>query len=147
MSSTGVKTCSRGHEYTKRNGKWKGCDTCKKASDKRYAKRNADRIRNYNREWQASYRGTDQWRDNMLRRDYGISLEEYQALLEAQDHSCAICGKHQDTEQRKLAVDHNHETGKVRGLLCGNCNMGIGLLGDTPAGLKLAYEYLDRTNK
>jgi hypothetical protein len=56
---------------------------------------------------------------------YGISTEEYENLLKIQDGKCAICSKE---DWRKLSVDHNHETGKIRGLLCMNCNAAIGVI-------------------
>jgi hypothetical protein len=67
-------------------------------------------------------------RDLALRRKYGISESQYLARLEAQGHRCAICGwDWRDAEEpRRLVVDHDHRTGKVRGLLCGGCNTGLG---------------------
>lgn len=78
-----------------------------------------------------------------LRRRYGISLEQYEAMLELQDGRCAICGRHGDEFGRRLAVDHCHETGKVRGLLCINCNPGIGAFRDNPELLRRAASYLE----
>jgi outer membrane phospholipase A len=59
---------------------------------------------------------------------YGISLNEYNQMLIQQNYSCAICNTHQNEMKRSLAVDHNHETGKNRKLLCNKCNTAIGLL-------------------
>ena len=81
------------------------------------------------------------WRKNgNLKRTYGISLEEYESLLESQDNVCKICktekiGKH-------LAVDHDHKTGKIRGILCENCNRGLGMFKDSPELLQNAIQYL-----
>ncbi|HEX4851715.1 MAG TPA: endonuclease VII domain-containing protein, partial [Puia sp.] len=61
-------------------------------------------------------------RENQLRTLYGVTPEKYNELFEFQRGRCAICGKHQSELKRKLFVDHNHETGKVRGLLCFKCN-------------------------
>jgi DNA-directed RNA polymerase subunit RPC12/RpoP len=61
-------------------------------------------------------------RDYSLRYKYGITEEQYNQLLKKQKHKCAVCGKHEDEEKRKLAVDHNHRTGEIRGLLCTYCN-------------------------
>lgn len=60
-----------------------------------------------------------------LRYKYGISVAQYNELLEKQENKCAICGKHEDEEPRALAVDHNHITGEIRGLLCTFCNHRI----------------------
>ena len=61
-------------------------------------------------------------RKNHLKKTYGITLEQYNSLLEKQDYCCAVCGKHQDEEKKRLSVDHNHYTGEIRGLLCTMCN-------------------------
>ncbi len=57
-----------------------------------------------------------------LSKKYGITIEQYNELLEKQDHCCAICDKHENEFKTRLAVDHNHETGEIRGLLCTYCN-------------------------
>lgn len=59
---------------------------------------------------------------------YGITLDEYDLLLEKQNNCCAVCKTHTDFLKRRLSVDHCHKTGKIRGLLCGPCNMSLGLL-------------------
>lgn len=82
---------------------------------------------------------------------YGITLTQYNHLLHAQDNKCAICcTPHQEMPNKKwararLSVDHDHVTGKVRGLLCSKCNCGLGLLGDTEARLKTALDYLGKS--
>lgn len=69
-------------------------------------------------------------------------------MIALQGNKCAICGS-EETDKRRgklraLAVDHDHETGKVRGLLCGACNKGIGLLKDDAEILRKAAAYLDK---
>jgi len=66
-----------------------------------------------------------------------ITVEQYLALVEAQAGRCALCGVEAET-----VVDHDHDTGKVRGLLCRACNAGLGCFGDDPAALDVAAEYL-----
>ena len=74
---------------------------------------------------------------------HGLSIADYDELLEKQDGVCAICGKPETyKENQNLAVDHDHETGRVRGLLCRKCNLGIGQLQDDPSLLWKALEYL-----
>jgi ribosomal protein L34E len=80
-------------------------------------------------------------RRNHLKSRYGISVEQYNKMLESQDNKCAICGDECPTG-RSLAVDHDHDTGRVRGLLCSRCNIGIGQLKNI-ANLAKAIEYLD----
>lgn len=61
-------------------------------------------------------------RDAYLRRIYGITLKQYEDLLESQSQSCAICQKHRSLEKKSLAVDHDHKTGEIFGILCQFCN-------------------------
>lgn len=75
-----------------------------------------------------------------LRRNYGLTTEEYKAMLHKQQGCCAIC--HKPDPERRLSVDHDHTTGKVRGLLCCACNRAIGSLNDDPALCLAASEYL-----
>lgn len=70
---------------------------------------------------------------------YGITLEQYNQMLESQDESCRLCGRR---DIKKLHVDHDHKTGRVRGLLCSSCNMGLGLFADDFELLQKAIEYL-----
>jgi len=65
-------------------------------------------------------------RNRQLQNTYGISLDDYNELLALQSGKCAICGKHQSKFSYPLHVDHDHKTGKVRGLLCSGCNGGLG---------------------
>lgn len=72
---------------------------------------------------------------------YGLTVADYQALLDKQGGTCALCGV-PPADGRRLAVDHDHVTGRVRGLLCQRCNGGLGALGDDVAGLQRAIAYL-----
>ena len=76
-----------------------------------------------------------------LRNKYGLSVEDYAMLFESCGGKCAICGTTQFGTKRPH-VDHDHETGKVRGLLCSRCNLGIGYFGDSPELLLEAAAYL-----
>jgi len=76
-----------------------------------------------------------------LRRKYGLTVDDYNARLSAQGGGCAICRKEQDGG-KKLVVDHCHETGVVRGLLCDGCNQAIGRLGDNSRSVQRAVSYL-----
>lgn len=89
-----------------------------------------------NRDRQLAY-----MREFGLRR-YGLTVEQYDEMLERQGHVCGICGKG-PSGKRRLAVDHDHETGGVRGLLCGECNMGIGKFKDDPELLRAALRWVD----
>jgi hypothetical protein len=83
-------------------------------------------------------------RNSKMKKQYGITLDEYNEMWASQKGCCAICGTHQNEKNdgKSLAVDHNHETGEVRGLLCVNCNTAIGQLKDDPELLLKAVDYL-----
>lgn len=75
---------------------------------------------------------------------YGITLEQFQELLNKQGHACAICRKPETNKRRKnLSVDHDHATGKVRALLCASCNLAVGLVEDDPARALRIIAYLE----
>lgn len=85
-------------------------------------------------------------RDKAREKNYGISGEQYRKLLSEQNGVCKICLKAEVMKNKhgktfSLAVDHNHETGKVRGLLCMNCNQGIGKFQDSSVLLQRALDY------
>jgi len=73
---------------------------------------------------------------------YGITMADYNQMYINQQGRCAICNTHQIYLKKALAIDHDHNTGKVRGLLCSNCNLGIGNLKDSIKSLKNAIKYL-----
>lgn len=83
-----------------------------------------------------------------LKYKYGISLEEYDILFQKQNGVCAICGKNKKEQRGKrndcLSIDHDHKTGKIRGLLCSTCNWGLGQFRDDPLLLLKAIEYLKK---
>jgi hypothetical protein len=81
--------------------------------------------------------------DKRLERVYGITPDQYDALYAAQGGRCAIC-RTATGKARRLAVEHNHGTGEVRGLACGPCNILIGKLGDDPVAFELIADYLRR---
>jgi len=83
-----------------------------------------------------------------LKEEFDLSLEQYQEMHDNQDGKCAICGlpetQMRDGKIKALAVDHNHSTGKIRELLCSDCNTGIGKLKDDPKILLKAAAYLEK---
>lgn len=88
-----------------------------------------------------------QWFASNLRR-YGLTVEQWQAMVTAQDNRCAICGNPPNPgtgpATKRLHVDHDHVTGRNRDLLCNTCNYGIGQFKDDPALLRAAADYIDR---
>lgn len=81
-------------------------------------------------------------KDYDLRTKYGITIQDYDRMLVEQDNNCAICNEFEPIERNPLAVDHCHSTGKVRGLLCSNCNTAIGKFKENRDLLIAAVQYL-----
>lgn len=79
---------------------------------------------------------------------YGITIEDYNRKLETQEGKCKICGKHQSIFNKRMHLDHCHLTGKIRDILCKNCNQGLGHFMDNPELLEKAASYIkNHTNK
>lgn len=83
--------------------------------------------------------------DAIMQRTYGITMADFDALVEFQGGNCAVCFKPLEVLNRRANIDHCHETGEVRGILCTGCNTGIGHLGDNIEGLERALYYLKNT--
>ena len=86
-------------------------------------------------------------RECILKKYYNLKLQDYNKIKDKQNNVCAICGninkrKHKSGKIFDLHVDHNHTTGKIRGLLCTKCNLGLGLFNDSIELLKDATKYL-----
>jgi len=92
--------------------------------DKERYKKNAERRREYAREYRRKY--PERTRATNWKVNYGITPEYFYGMLKEQDNKCAICGRDMDDYGKIFCVDHNHKSGKVRGLLCDPCNYGIG---------------------
>lgn len=121
-------------------------ERAKEAHAKARKKHAASRLE-YTRKSRAA--GSNFDRKHYLKARYGLTIEQYKDMLEAQGGLCMICNRPETRKLRgktdvSLAVDHCHSTGNIRGLLCGNCNKGIGLLGDNADGLAAALRYLTR---
>jgi hypothetical protein len=80
-----------------------------------------------------------------LKRKYNITLEEFEIMLKKQNGVCGICKT--KTKLKSLAVDHNHTTGQIRGLLCENCNRGLGMFRDNTDFLQQAIKYLEKKDE
>jgi len=118
------------------------CKECNKKKTRDYyagLDKTAEKVRGKSRAENGEYR------NYQYMKKYGISLGEYNDLLEKQGGKCAICGitREECNTKRALPVDHDHETGEVRGILCDSCNRGIGLLKENPELLRKAAAYLE----
>ena len=78
--------------------------------------------------------------EKQIGRNFNITPKEYEDMFEKQNYRCAICKEYKSS--KRLTVDHCHETGKVRGLLCDSCNLGIGMFGHNTAVLESAIRFL-----
>lgn len=110
-----------------------------KARDKRAYRKYSDKVIARTRAWYKA--NPDKVRERSWRRR-GIRLThgDYLLMYAAQGGCCAICG----TRHNRLRVDHDHVTQKIRGLLCNRCNVGLGMMSDSPTTCRLAADYLDR---
>lgn len=115
------------------NGVQSFCKSCARDISSSWRSRNRTVNRRYGLNWRLKYK-------------FNMSLDEYNVLLETQEHKCAICGRPEMVTRngipKMMCIDHDHDTGKVRGLLCNNCNRGIGLIGEDPDWLQKAINYL-----
>jgi hypothetical protein len=100
-------------------------------------------VQNYHRNKHKRPYIYEQHRDIKLRRAYGLNYGDYEKMFADQNGLCAICGTSDTGRRKAFHVDHCHETGKIRGLLCGNCNSGIGNLRDDIGLLNKAIKYLE----
>ncbi len=112
------------------------CKKCTKHDASAHRKANIEAVRAYDRT-----RTKLPHRRSYQLRKFGITSIEYDEILKRQNNVCAICNKISESG-RRLAVDHDHDSGMVRGLLCGKCNRGIGLFDDNPETLEKAISYL-----
>jgi hypothetical protein len=109
-------------------------------NDRKYYKNNTESIKKR----RLAYK--PQNKNRYLKNTYGISIEDYKVLLTNQNNGCAICGSEDPKgfKAQSFHVDHDHETGQVRGLLCQPCNMAIGLLKENISTLSKAIMYLNK---
>lgn len=123
---------------------YRSCRECTRKYQRAHYHKNPKKQLESSKRWRANNleraKATDHKKH--LRRKFGITPEQYNTLLEQQNHNCAICGGG-DKGGRRLSVDHCHGCGEIRGLLCGNCNSAIGQLGDDPQMLRDAISYLE----
>lgn len=110
---------------TSDDGHAKICKKCHRIRQKNYREKNPD---NY--------------KSSKLKHKYGITLEDLNNMKEEQNHSCKIC-----TKEGEMVVDHCHDSGEVRGLLCSGCNKALGFFVDSPINLHNAIIYLVQNGK
>lgn len=116
---------------------------------KNYYKNNKEKHKNTNIEYIKNNKEKvkEQRYKSHLMKTYNITKEYYNELFEKQNGCCSICGIHQSELKKRLFVDHDHNTGKIRGLLCHNCNVGIGFFNNNEILLLKAMKYLSTKNE
>ena len=116
------------------------CKICSNNVRKKWMKENPNKGKTYSKK----FRTVNKLKaiHNGLKCHYGITIEDYNKMLEIQNNKCKICNEHKDSFKNLLSVDHCHKTGKVRGLLCHRCNSGLGFFKDSKVLLQVAKEYL-----
>lgn len=131
------------NDCTQRDGRTRRCKECSKAASRKW--RESDRGRAREKWRNASKRYS---RGIALSVKYGLTVEDYDRIFAAQSGKCAICDiPAEDAKGRnpgRLCVDHDHDTGVVRGLLCSPCNAALGSFGDDLDILRKVVEYLER---
>ena len=129
----------------------KTCCKCKQEKPKTdFANHRSSKDRRYPLCKICAAEATSQWRrenpererGNKLRRDHNMTLAEYDELFNSQGGRCAICNTDTPLGRGRFHVDHNHHTGRIRGLLCHKCNLFIGLANDSIEILNVAIKYL-----
>jgi len=149
-----TKSFSEFYRGRSKNGLKAWCKLCENELGRKNSavrrKEHPEIVREYHdRDWKKNgqrrleaNKGRKMW----LKIRYGMEPSEYFDLLEKQEGKCAICKIDQDEQSKAMSVDHDHATGKIRGLLCSNCNIGIGNFQDKDELLFSAYEYLKRAS-
>lgn len=120
-----------------KSGRRSSCKACRTAYE--YS---LPRVKEYTKKYYKAHK--EKFRDYHLFSKYKVTQEEYNNMLDSQGGVCAICGGMQDKRYKNFAVDHDHTTGVVRGLLCNNCNAGLGYLKDSVTVILAAAQYLSR---
>ncbi len=108
--------------------------------NKEWRRSNLKRCRRLQREYRKTKHGQEVYRQWHLKHKYGITLEQHEQIYLDQNGCCALCDE--PVAYDKAVTDHDHKTGKVRGLLCQRCNLGLGAFGDTYGGIMRAVKYL-----
>ena len=133
-------------DKTHKDGLKSYCKLCEKNFGDSYRKEHKDEIKKRQDSW--AYKNKKKRETYRIKYCYGLSNDQYQNMFNVQNGVCAICGKGETRIRNEkvcqLTVDHDHQTGRVRGLLCSKCNGAIGWLGDDPNIVLKAFNYLQQ---
>lgn len=126
------------------------CKDCRNQHNREYLKANPEKAKEHNDKWKERRKeyykrpeNAKKLRNSHLKRNFNITVEDYEKMFEDQNGVCAICGKPEICDRNdNLCIDHDHVTGKIRGLLCNKCNRALGYFLDDPKIILSAYNYL-----
>lgn len=129
------------------------CKICRAKAHKQWSLRNPGKIKELNEKHKgtrkAYYNSPEiklKYRKKYIERKFGIKYDLYQSMHDSSDGKCYICGEPETNKRQEyLSVDHDHKTGKVRGLLCNSCNRGLGFFRDNPKYLENAKTYINNS--
>ena len=149
-----MDTCKNGHLLTPENtspngkgGKWVCCKLCKNARAREYAQNHWKENKQRLRDWCVSNptQVKTSAKKRKLKMKYGLTPERVQEMVVEQGGKCAACGSTEPGGRHNVwLIDHNHMTGKVRGLLCNGCNVALGMLKEDETRIFALIEYLRR---
>lgn len=140
-----MKTCTKCRKQKLADSRWYYDGWCRSCYDKDLRTRNPEyqeRQRKNSREWHERNKESQKGKgwEYHLKRSYGLTSKDYFDMLESQGGGCKLCGR-LPNGKNKMPVDHNHKTGKVRGILCTPCNRALGILEDNIDGV---LKYLEK---
>lgn len=124
-----------------RGGVRADCISCSSLRNKNYYTKNKKELTSKSKAY--ALENKEKIKNDKMRRKFGIAIEEKILLFAKQGNKCAICGCTENNVGRDWDIDHCHKTGKIRGILCSNCNRGLGLFQDSSEYLKQACTYLE----
>lgn len=129
-------------EKRSKDGLFTYCRDCENKYQKE--RRSTEDVKKKHQEYRKAW--CEKTRNYQYKRFYGISLNDYNRMFDLQEGKCLCCGTHQSVIPRRLRVDHNHKTGRVRGLLCDSCNVSLGLIKENIGTLESMILYLKGDN-
>jgi hypothetical protein len=140
-----IKQANKFHKDTSRkDGYAPRCAKCDNINHKEYRKNNPEKIKVQRKKFSGKYK--HKYKAYQIMYEYNMSIDEYQDMFKKQNSTCAICFTQikPDKGLRSACIDHDHETGKVRELLCFHCNTGLGMFKDNIGLLENSVKYLKK---
>lgn len=144
-----------GKDKYRHDGRTSKCKKCRNTYNRRYCKDNPDMKKKHNdlrKEWRKEYyakpKNKMKLRNSHLMSQFNLTHDDYEQMLKSQEGVCAICKRHRvATNKEYMAIDHCHDTGDIRGILCNWCNRGLGVFEDNVEFLENAIKYLRENQK